>query len=203
MFRWSASIIFFMGASNTGVLSLLENRCYNTARSSGLLSSPTMSTVSLHCSASNIDRYESDLDILRQACQTRAVLSDVIASSINQIEKSAKNIKCNDLKGDWELIYSSIIPGGYFPVTEIADFFAYSLTSSFGYLPLGGFQGKSTVISETNPAVIEFSSDKYRLGGLEFKIKNPKSRSYTFLYVDQYFAVARSSSGGGTLLKKV
>ena len=107
------------------------------------------------------------------------------------------------MRGKWELIYSSIIPGGYFPVTEIADFYGYSLTSSWGPLPLGGFLGKSAVLSEESPAVIEFSSDAYRLGALKLDIKAPKSRSYTFLYVDDYFAVARSSSGGGTLLKRV
>ena len=143
------------------------------------------------------------IEKLRSACDTRSVPSAEIIASINEVESASFDLSCTDMKGSWELIFSSLIPGGYFPVSEICDFFGYSLTSSWGPLPLGGFRGSSVVISETKPATIEFSSDAYLLGSIKFDLKQPKKRSYTFLYADDNFAVARSSSGGGTLLKKV
>ena len=143
------------------------------------------------------------IEKLRSACDTRSVSSAEIIASINEVESASFDLSCTDMKGSWELIFSSLIPGGYFPVSEVCDFFGYSLTSSWGPLPLGGFKGSSVVISETKPATIEFTSDAYLLGGITIDLKQPKKRSYTFLYADDNFAVARSSSGGGTLLKKV
>lgn len=140
---------------------------------------------------------------LRIASQSRNIAPEVVKTAIDQLESSKIAVKCSELKDKWELIYSTIIPGGYFPVTEICDFYGYTINSSWGFLSLGGFTGRSEIISESNPAVIQFSSDIYRLGEWEFKLNNAKSRSYTFLYVDEHIAVARSSSGGGTLLKRV
>ena len=199
---WVAIILLFWVIEHKLVLSLSGNGYCNRAISNRLFHSSSLPTICLFSSTVDTVGDRTNLDTLRRACETRDVLPDEIVSSIDQIEKTAKDIKCDDMRGSWELIYSSIIPGGYFPVTEIADFYGYSLASSFGFLSLGGFQGKSTVISETNPALIEFSSNLYKLGPLKIDIKDPKVRSYTFLYVDQYFAVARSSSGGGTLLRK-
>ena len=202
MKSWLAIILFVWGTENRLVLSLLRNGYYKSTISSRLHHSSLLPTLCLFGSTLDTNRDVTNLDTLRRACETRDVLPDDVVSSINQIERTAKDVKCIDMRGKWELIYSSIIPGGYFPVTEVADFYGYSLTSSFGFLSLGGFEGKSTVVSETNPAVIEFSSNLYKLGPIKINIKDPKVRSYTFLYVDQYFAVARSSSGGGTLMRK-
>lgn len=151
----------------------------------------------------SISETPSTIEKLRSACDTRSVPSADIIAAINEVESASFDLSCTDMKGSWELIFSSLIPGGYFPVCEICDFFGYSLTSSWGPLPLGGFKGSSAVISETKPATIEFTSDSYLIGGIKFDLKEPKKRSYTFLYTDDNFAVARSSSGGGTLLKKV
>lgn len=157
----------------------------------------------LHMNAVMTPENEKGIDALREACETRKVPSTDIARFIDQIESLKLGIECSDMRGSWELVYSSLIPGGYFPVCEIADFFGYSLTSSWGPLPLGGFRGKATVISQTKPATIEFSSEMFKLGGIEINLKEPKKRNYTFLYADDLIAVARSSSGGGTLLKRV
>jgi hypothetical protein len=157
----------------------------------------------LHMSALATSENLKVIEFLRDACETRKVPSTDIARIIDQIESLKLDVECSDMRGSWELVYSSLIPGGYFPVCEIADFFGYSLTSSWGPLPLGGFRGKSTIISQTKPATIEFSSEMFKLGGLEINLKEPKQRSYTFLYSDSLIAVARSSSGGGTLLKRV
>ena len=157
----------------------------------------------LNMNALATSENEKRIEVLRDACETRKVPSADIARFIDQIESMTLDIECSDMRGSWELVYSSLIPGGYFPVCEIADFFGYSLTSSWGPLPLGGFRGKSTVISQTRPATIEFSSEIFKLGGIEINLKEPKQRSYTFLYADDLIAVARSSSGGGTLLKRV
>jgi hypothetical protein len=157
----------------------------------------------LNMNALTTTENEKVIQVLRDACETRKVPSTDIARLIDQIESLKLDIECSDMRGSWELVYSSLIPGGYFPVCEIADFFGYSLTSSWGPLPLGGFRGKSTVISQSKPATIEFSSEVFKLGGIEVNLKEPKQRSYTFLYSDSLMAVARSSSGGGTLLKRV
>ena len=197
MKSWLAVILFVWGTENRLVLSLLRNGYYKSTISSRLRHSSLLPTLCLFGSTLDTDRDVTNLDTLRRACETRDVLPDDIVSSINQIEMAAKDVKCIDMRGKWELIYSSIIPGGYTPIAEVVDFYGYSYTS-----PFGRFEGKSTVISETNPAVIEFSSNLYKLGPIKINIKDPKVRSYTFLYVDQYFAVARSSSGGGTLMRK-
>ena len=156
----------------------------------------------LHARSSVTPELQESINMLRNACETRSAVSADIAESINKIELLPTGVTCTDLIGSWELIYSSLIPGGFFPVCEICDFFGYSITSSWGPLPLGGFTGRSAVISQTNPARIDFASDIYKIGGIQINLKDVKQRSYTFLYADDYFAVARSSSGGGTLLKK-
>ena len=197
MKSWLAIILFVWGTENRLVLSLLRNGYYKSTISSRLHHSSLLPTLCLFGSTLDTNRDVTNLDTLRRACETRDVLPDDIVSSINEIEMAAKDVKCIDMRGKWELIYSSIIPGGYTPIAEVVDFYGYSYTS-----PFGRFEGKSTVVSETNPAVIEFSSNLYKLGPIKINIKDPKVRSYTFLYVDQYFAVARSSSGGGTLMRK-
>lgn len=195
--RLTAVALFLFSVCNfrtgDGLLNLSINvrslKKYVTARSS------------LHAVTST--ETERSINFLRDACESRKVPSAEVARFIDQIESLKADVDCSEMRGSWELVYSSLIPGGYFPVCEIADFFGYSLTSSWGPLPLGGFRGKSTVLSQTKPAIIEFSSDMYKLGGIEINIKEPKQRSYTFLYADGSIAVARSSSGGGTLLKRV
>ena len=57
-------------------------------------------------------------------------------------------------------------------------------------------------MSETNPSVIRFTTTTAKFGPFTLKLKG-KERSYTFLYSDNDIAVARSSTGGLTLMKRL
>lgn len=198
-----AWLLFITAISNLKIVDCLLTRSISNVHRTVIQHAITSSSQLKLCAGSAPTLELQDIiDSLRKACETRSALSADIAASINQIELLPTDVTCSNLRGSWELIYSSLIPGGYFPVCEICDFFGYSIISSWGPLPLGGFRGRSSVISETKPARIDFASDVYKLGGIEIDLKDAKQRSYTFLYADNYFAVARSSSGGGTLLKK-
>jgi hypothetical protein len=152
--------------------------------------------------AAESSRRDEALGVLRQATFHKDVPSETVTQMFDILEKEeSANPKASAMKGQWELVYSSLIPSGYFPVKEVADFYGYTLTSSWGPIPLGGFEGDSEVISETKPAVIKFNSKKYKLGPITFN-QAPKDRSYTFLYTGTDFAAALSSSGGKTLLKR-
>lgn len=83
------------------------------------------------------------VDNLRAASFDRSIDPDVINTAIEKLESSKIVVKCSELQNKWELIYSTIIPGGYFPVTEICNFYGYSINSSWGFLSLGGFTGQS------------------------------------------------------------
>ena len=105
--------------------------------------------------------------------------------------------------GKWRLVFSSLIPFGYFPITEICDFYGFTLASSLGPIPLGTIEGDSRVVG-LNPAEIAFKNRNIRFGAIRFPLKtNKPERSYTFLFVGDEFMVAKSSSGGYTLLRKV
>ena len=203
LLKSAAVFLFLSSLSNLTIVDSLLTKSINSVHRS-FIKHPLTSASHLYLSAGSplTPELQDSIDSLRKACETRSAPSADIAASINQIELLPTDVTCSDLKGSWELIYSSLIPGGYFPVCEICDFFGYSIISSWGPLPLGGFRGTSSVFSETRPARIDFSSDVYKIGGIEINLKDAKQRSYTFLYADDYFAVARSSSGGGTLLKK-
>ena len=140
---------------------------------------------------------------LKSAVIERSLPSDEIKKSIAEISMVDWKVKCAQVKGKWELVYSTLIPGsGYFPVVEICDFYGYSLTSSWGPISIGGSSGDSVILSETNPAMIQFNNKRRDLGPFSFDVK-PKNRTYTFLYVDSEIAIGLSSSGGTTLLKRV
>ena len=163
----------------------------------------------MYLSLGGAGAIQDKINILREACLDRNRSTEDVNTAISSLESPSSDLKvcCTDMKGKWELVYSSLIPNGYFPVREICDFYGYTLVSSFGILPLGRFRGDSKVLSETKPAVIEFNTNIYKLGPLVVdstkKNKDKPARTYTFLYVDNEVAVARSSTGGGTLLKRV
>jgi hypothetical protein len=149
------------------------------------------------------DSVDGVLNILQEAAMTREVPASDVASKFEELQQllaDNNKAKVSMMKGKWELVYSSLIPSGYFPVFELVDFFGYSLESSFGPIPLGLIEGDFEVVSESNPATIKFTSKSLSFGPLKFKQNN--SRSYTFLHTGSDFAVALSSSGGKTLLKK-
>ena len=85
-------------------------------------------------------------------------------------------------------------------LVQVPPFNGFTLKSSWGPLPLGGFVGTSRVISE-KPLIVEFENEAYVLGPLRIGVP-AKTRNYRFVYADADIAVAISSSGGSTLLKK-
>jgi len=68
-----------------------------------------------------------DISILEDASISRNIDKDSVCNLILNYENCSKSnqAKIEDLKGKWELIFSSLIPKGYFPVTEVCDFFEY------------------------------------------------------------------------------
>ena len=77
----------------------------------------------------------------------------------------------------------------------------FSLESSWGILPLGKFEGDSAVISE-RPLTIQFRNSAFCYGSIRLSLEKQDYKSYTFSYVSKNFAVARSSLGSVTLLRK-
>lgn len=112
---------------------------------------------------------------------------------------------------------------GYFAIREVCDFYGFSLKSS-----LGGFIGPSKVSSKV-PLVVEYENREFKLGPIGTMISShndilttlmyillnvaqlnisgvevpPIVRSYRFIHVDQTLAIARTSSGGGTILRRL
>ena len=146
--------------------------------------------------------FDEEIKLLRLAGLWKNVGKEEVKSAIIRLEEKGSTTTSQNLRGRFELIYSSLIPSGYFPVSETANFFGYSLTSKFGPISLGGFFGDYEVMSETNPSIIRFTTTTAKFGPFTLKLKG-KERSYTFLYSDGDIAVARSSTGGLTLLKRL
>ena len=142
------------------------------------------------------------MEILKKATLTRAVEKEVVIVAVEELQRKNKEMKIPKqvIVGEWELVFSSLIGAGYFPIKELCDFNGFTLKSSWGPLPLGGFVGSSRVISE-KPLIVEFENEAYVLGPLRIGVP-AKTRNYRFLYADADIAVAISSSGGSTLLKK-
>ena len=159
--------------------------------------------VSTQCTALNGNRNSADpISTLREAIYTRKVDKEDVIAAVEQLDmkNGKKKIPKQRVSGKWELVFSSLIGSGYFPVKETCDFYGFSLISSWGPIPLGGFEGSSRIASE-KPLIVEFENEAYVLGPLRIRVP-PKPRSYRFLYTDNEFAVAISSSGGSTLLRK-
>ena len=121
---------------------------------------------------------------------------------------------------NWLLEYSSLLPNGWFPIKEVCDFNnQFKLESSFGPIPLGTIQGKAQSVN-ANPnndntfgssknlirtIRVEFIGTSFSLGPLKIGMNdNGKdatgSKYYDFIHVDTDIAIARSSSGGYTIL---
>ena len=152
----------------------------------------------------------ASLEILRQAVVTKAVDRQKIITSIRQLETKSPKIDAKSVEGKWELIFSSVPGGaaegylvggffnGYFANKEVVDFFACSLESS-----LGGFRGSPGTIVSTNPLIIEYVYQVFKIGFLPGQEVPPNVRSYRFIYVDDTIAVARTSTGAAALMKRV
>ena len=155
-----------------------------------MLSSPTSDESLIVLTDASINRKIPPLDVIQ---------------AITAVENSNLKVNCevDQINGTWELIFSSLIKGGYFPVSEICDFRTYRLTSSWGPFPLGEITGPSTVLSKT-PPIIEFSASKISFGPISIPLGRKEPRTYNFLHIGNDIAVAKSMpSGGLTLLKRV
>lgn len=117
--------------------------------------------------------------------------------------KPVQKITKLSISGRWELVVSTLFSSGYLPVYEECDFFEYSLTSAFGPIYLGKVSGGSKILTEKHPYQIELTPISYQIGPLSVKLDSSRKRVYTFLYADNELAIAKSSSGGYSLLKKV
>lgn len=148
------------------------------------------------------------IEILTEACINRTIDKDSVLVTIKSLSPTVSArpvIDSERLRGQWELVYSTLIPQGYFPIKEICDFFEYSVTSSFGPLPLGRIEGPSEVLPEdgTNTLRIKFQATSISLGPFRMNLEGKEPRIYSFLYVDDVISVAASSSGGYSLLRRV
>jgi hypothetical protein len=94
--------------------------------------------------------YDDLLNRLRRVAVARDVEKGCAIEAINILEKeiALPAVEPNAVRGEWELVFSSLIGPGYFPITELCDFYKFSLVSSFGPIPLGSFIGESKVTSE-------------------------------------------------------
>jgi hypothetical protein len=86
------------------------------------------------------------LERLRSASRYRDVEKALVISAIAALEESAAPpIDPELVSGRWELVFSSLIGSGYFPVKEVCDFYKFELCSSWGPISLGGFEGVSRI----------------------------------------------------------
>eukprot|EP01041_Mallomonas_annulata_P002102 gene2102-4107_t len=133
----------------------------------------------------------NEISLLLMAATSKNIPPKEISDTILAIdEKSTQKLaNIRDLQGSWELIYSSLISQGYFPVIEICDFFGYTLSSQWGPVPLGTIKGTSTVLSDS-PAVVEFAAETISFGPFTIPLSSKKSKSYAFIYIGKDIAVA-------------
>ena len=88
----------------------------------------------------SIDEKTKIIEGLQTAITYKNVPKEKVIDIIKDLTSSplsSSNIKKSQIEGKWELIFSSLIPSGYFPIIEICDFFEFSLKSSWGPIPLG------------------------------------------------------------------
>lgn len=154
----------------------------------------------------NVDNSQT-IERLRQATLFKSIPANVVKElilTLNLSENQRKQCTKQNLQGVWELVFSTLVPGCYMPVYEEADFFGYTLTSSIAkVIPLGQVYGSSKVIQDI-PIRIEFSSSGIRLPfGWDIKFNKVNTRIYDFLYIDSDICIAKSSSGGYSLLRKL
>ena len=139
--------------------------------------------------------------------QYRNVSSSSIVQAISSLEGCVSSMpgQVDDIVGDWQLIYSSLIPTGYLPLKEILQFYPdFSLTSSVFGIPLGNVIGRSDIVSESSPIQLNLTTTEFHLGPIDivYDLDKVKPKLYTFLYVDGGVCVARSSLGGYSIFKR-
>lgn len=158
------------------------------------------------------------IDIFRDVVRYKNVSTEAVKEALKSLDISTPldSIKYNQrtqtsskgisgVIGEWELIYSSLIPIGYLPLYEILEFYpAFKLTSSFYGIPLGNVKGLSAIVRESNPLQLNLTTTEFRLGfiNIVYDREKLKVKLYTFLYVDEEVCVAKSSLGGFSIFKR-
>lgn len=167
------------------------------------------------------ERLERDVPAWQLQSAIIRLQSSLVARSV------APSATADDLKGRWELVYSSLMPGGYFrQPREVCEFLGgedglgFSLDSCFeglpSWVPSWRAQGRSQVTGdqavEVQFAVQEMvvkrgtdnsgHAENRNRNWFSFKM-NGHPKSYKFLYVGNEIAVAQSSAGGWSLLRRV
>lgn len=69
--------------------------------------------------------FDEEIRLLRLAGLWKNVTKEVVKQSIQSLEEKGSTTTSQNLRGKFELIYSSLIPSGYFPVSETANFYGY------------------------------------------------------------------------------
>jgi hypothetical protein len=130
------------------------------------------------------------------------------------------------LAGRWELVFSTLLnsgKGGYFRrsgVTEICDFLGsaaereggqesntFSLQSRFSIVPnlLVTVKGPSRLEIERGRPQVFFAIHAIKVWSLSIPLPASmrKENGYTFIYIGENMAVARSTRGGLSLMQRV
>ena len=190
------------------ISSVLSYRSYRSYR---------LIRTSLSSYSNGNDNVIDALSILKEAALNRNGDVQLVKNAIDTISSSSSKLLKSDvslINGEYELIFSSLLPFGFFPIKEIVNFLpSFKLTSSFVLLstvsiPFGSFEGVSTVIKSKAPAEISFYNKVFKLGQLSIPINEIKEKTYRFIHIDDEYIVALSlsssqSSSSGTLLKKI
>jgi hypothetical protein len=153
-----------------------------------------------------ISTRKSSLGIVKEALITfeSKAMSQTERQPWSAIFPSSKSSSIKRLEGLWELVFTTLVPTGYLPVYEVTNFFDFSVASSFKGISLGKVTGKSEIMEANDPVVMSLTSTGFKIGFIDVKFdpKKLKTKTYTFLYVDDELCVAKSSSGGYSILKR-
>lgn len=153
-----------------------------------------------------------DIAILHQAAELQNIERAQVINSILLLEKKSTTFEMepDSLRGRWKLVFTSIPGGaangfliggffdGYFAISEVVDLYACSLDTNF----LSGFRGPPSKVVSKSPLVIEYLYTNFKVGPILNEIP-PNVRSFSFIYVDDVIAVARTSTGAATLLRRL
>jgi len=148
---------------------------------------------------------ESDVSKLDEASRSKSVPFEEMECLMSRIlEKASKKQTLAAVEGRWELIFSTSFGSGYLPVAEIFTTLPSEgiarIDTTWGPLPLGSILGASDWDEKTS--TVTFTFNEIKLGPISIpKQQDPKT--YNFFWMNDELALAKSSAGGITLLKKV
>lgn len=132
----------------------------------------------------------------------------LVLGAAKWLEDQGLPVDASAVRGTYSLVFSTVTPLNYIPVDEYLAFTdeQISMYSQIGPLKAafsGGFKvapGTSASIDYALPKMHVTLFGSFTL--VEKVREQSTNRQYTFLYVDDKLAVARSSAGGITVLYK-